>query len=387
MGSKKKAPKAPDYTKLAQEQARLQNEMLKTQTEANRPDQINAMGSLKWTQDPATGRWTQTETLNPEAQNALDQSLALQSQQIGQIGDLMKQGGFGGGPEMPTYDPATGEQYAQRFSESLLSRLRPQQGIDQEQMQTKLRLQGLQPGTDAYDRAYKNLLTSQGDVNAQAQLQGLLAGGKEARDIYETQLGGQQQGYSQSLQNYLLPWQTAGLTQGLANSIKMPEFAGFSQAGQGEAPKVMDAAQQQYAQQMQAYNEAAQSKQGKGQAIGSMAGGVLGMMGGPVGSMAGSAIGGAAGGALFSDASLKENIQVLEDEACYKAMMLLFPHTFSWPNGKRDTGLIAQQVAEQLPQLIQQAEQGLLLVNYAKFATLLLGAFRYLALRENGHGR
>jgi len=383
MGSKKKAPPPPDYTKLAQEQARLQNEMLKTQTEANRPDQINAMGSLRWSQDPTTGRWTQTEELNPEARAALDQALALQTEQIGQIGDLMGEGRFAGGPAMPQYDPASGEQYAQRFSESLLSRMRPQQQQEQEQMQTKLRLQGLQPGTEAYNRAYQNLLTSHGDVTAQAQLQGLLAGGKEARDIYQTQLGGQEQGYNQELQKYLLPWQTAGMTQGLANSIKMPEFQGFSQTGQDETPRIMDEAQQQYAQQMQAYNEAAQSKQGKGQAIGSMAGGVLGMMGGPMGSMAGSAIGGAAGGALFSDATLKEDIEVLSDEACYNAMLKIVPHTFAWPNGKRDTGLIAQEVLQHLPQLIQRAEQGLLLVNYAKFTTLLLGAFRHLAKRES----
>jgi len=380
MGSKKKAPPPPDYKALAEQQAALQNQMLQTQTEANRPDQISAMGSLKWSQDPATGRWTQTEELNPEARSALDQALALQTEQIGQIGDLMGEGRFKGGPQMPTYDPASGEQYAQRFTESLMGRLRPQQAMDQEQMTTKLRLQGLQPGTEAYNRAYQNLLTSQGDVNTQANLQGLLAGGKEARDIYTTQLGGQQQGYTQELQNYLLPWETAAKTQGIANQIKMPSFAGFSQAGVGEAPKVMDAAQQQYAQQMQQYNEAAQSKQGKGQAIGSLAGTVGGaMFGGPVGASLGSSLGGAAGGALFSDATLKDDIETLSDEDCYRAMMRISPHTFSWPNGKRDTGLIAQEVAQHLPQLIQKAEQGLLMVNYAKFATLLLGAFRHLA--------
>jgi len=260
-----------------------------------------------------------------------------------------------------------------------MGRLRPQQQQAQEQMQTQLRLQGLQPGTEAYNRAYQNLLTSQGDVNTQANLQGLLAGGKEARDIYQTQLGGQQQGYSQAMEQYLLPWQTASMTQGLASGIQRPEFQGFSQAGAGEAPKVMDAAQQQYAQQMQQYNEAAQSKQGKGQAIGSIAGGVLGSVIPGAGTMIGASLGGAAGGALFSDATLKEDIAVLSDEDCYNAMLHIFPHTFAWPNGKRDTGLIAQQVAEHLPDLIQRAEQGLLMVNYAKFATLLLGAFRHLA--------
>jgi len=286
----------------------------------------------------------------------------------------------------------------------LLGRVRPQQQQQQEQMQTQLRLQGLQPGTEAYDRAYRNLLTSHGDVQTDAQLRGLLAGGQEARDIYKTQLGGQQQGYSQAMEQYLLPWETARMTQGLASGIQRPEFQGFSQAQQGEAPQMMDAAQQQYAQQMQAYNEEQKAKSAKQGQIGSLVGGVAGSFFGPIGTSLGSSIGGQltgggggkggstadAGGGFggsgkpfgFSDASLKEDIEVLSDEACYNAMLRLFPHTFAWPNGKRDTGLIAQQVAEHLPDLIQRAEQGLLMVNYAKFATLLLGAFRYLAKRE-----
>lgn len=416
MGSKKKAPPPPDYAKLAEEQSRLQNEMLQLQTTANRPNQYNPMGSVEWTQDPTTGQWSQFETWNPQTQEAYDKTLGLQSSQIGQIQELMKSGGFSGGPAMPTYTPqdlasmpqynqASGDAYAQKFTESLLGRVRPQQQMDQEQMATKLRLQGLQPGTEAYDRAYRNLLTSQGDVTAQATLQGQLAGagearnifgteldawlkrGQEGRDIYQTQLGGQQQGYGQAMQNYLLPWQTAQMTQGLANSIQQPDFQGFSQAGLGEAPQVMDAAQQQYAQQMQAYNEAAQSKQGKGQGIGSLVGGIGGAFFGMP--QVGAALGGAVGGGIASDVNLKEDIREIDDETAYNIMLKLTPVSWAWKGTSvRDSGILAQQVAEFLPELVNRGERGLLMVNYTKLFGILLGAFRYMAKmqKEESHG-
>lgn len=418
MGSKSKAPPPPDYTKLAQEQARLQNEMLAKQTTANRPDQINPLGSVKWTQNPETGQWTQTESWDPRLMQQMDQSLALQSEQMGQIQDLMKQGGFSGGPAMPTYNPyqiqrgempeynqQAGENYGKMFTEQLMARVRPQQQVDQRAMETRLRLQGLQPGTEAYNRAYQNLLTSQGDVASQAELQGLLAGQQEARNIYNTQLTGQQQdfaqqlglagnsredyaaqlqgqgqGYSQSLQNYLLPWQTAGMTQGLANNIRLPQFQGFMGAGQGQAPDIMGAAQQQYAQAAQNANDKNQAKEGKGKAIGSVVGGVAGSFFGPVGTMAGSQLGGMAGGAIASDERLKDEIRPMDDEACYNMMKKLIPISWKWDGTSvRDSGVSAQQVQELLPELVIKGQRGILMVNYSGLFSIVLGGFRHLA--------
>lgn len=453
--SKKKAPAAPDYTKLAQEQARLQTQMVQQQTVANRPDQVTALGSLKWSQDPTTGKWTQTETLSPAAQAALDRSLALQASQIDQITNLMgNQGTFSGGPAMPTYtapdlqfrpykeyegmriggpsfNEASGDEYGRKYAETLLARVRPQQQIEQESMATKLRLQGLQPGTEAYDRAYRNLLTSQGDVTSQAQLQGQLAGTQQARENYlaqlqgtqmaiqaaaqqradyETnlaaqqqefmqklggaqfglsqygqQLGAQQQGYQQALQQYLLPWQTASMAQGLASNVQMPQFQGFSQAGSGVAPEILNAAQQQYAQQMQQYNEQQQRRQGKGQGLGTLVGGVAGsFFGMPT---AGAAIGGAAGGGLFSDMALKEDAAEMSDQECYDLMKEMVPISWRWTGTSvRDSGLSAQDVLEKAPMLVNRAERGLLKVNYSKFCAILLGAFRHLAKKEEENG-
>jgi hypothetical protein len=270
-GKKPKAPKVPDYVPLAAQQAASQNQQLQLQTEANRPDQQTAFGSLKWSQDPASGRWTQTEQLSPEQQAALTGAQGVQSTAMGRLG---AQGEWGGGPAMPEYDQMSGEKHGQRLAESLMARIRPQQQQQQSQMQTKLRLQGLQPGTAAYDRAYQNMLTSHGDVGAQAELQGMLAGAQESRDIYNTQLGGQRQGYEQSMQNYMMPWQQASMAQGLVGGVKTPGFQGFNQAGMGEGNRIMDATQQGYAQQQQNYNTQMASRDAQKQALGSLGGAV-----------------------------------------------------------------------------------------------------------------
>lgn len=382
MGAKAKAPKAPDYKALAEQQSKLQNEQLQAQTVANRPNQVGPMGSVQWQQDPTTGAWTQNTTLDPRVQELMDQQL----QQIQSLSGSE----FGGGPAMPTYDPASGQAYANTFTESLLSRLRPQQGIDQESMATKLRLQGLQPGTEAYDRAYRNLLTSQGDVNAQATLQGQMAGQQEARNIYQAQLAGQGQGYQQELQNYLLPWQTMGQSQNLVGGMAnyTPQFQGFAASGMGQGTDVLGSAQQQYAQQMQQYNEKAASKQGKGQALGSIVGGVGGfMVGGPAGAMAGSQLGGAAGGSLASDVRLKEDINTLSDEQCYEQMKKMLPISWRWSGTSvLDEGISAQQVLELAPELVNRGEHGLLKVNYTALFARLLGAFRHMAkIQEPAH--
>ena len=379
-GSKAKTPPAPDYTKLAKEQAKLDQQALQSQTVANRPDQFSAQGSLTWTQDPTTGKWTQTEKLSDANQAALDSAQGIRQRQLDQ---LAAQGAFSGGPAMPTYDQASGQQYADQFTQALLARVTPQQGIDRERMETQLRLKGLQPGTEAYDRAYKNLLTSQGDVTTQAQLQGQLAGQQEARNIYTTQLQGQQQGYAQSLNNYLLPWQTAEQAQNLVGGVQRPTFQGYSTSGVANSADIMGAAQQQYAQAAQAANDKNAAKSGKGQAIGSVVGGVAGSFFGPVGTYVGSAAGGAIGGAVASDALLKNTIVPLSDEECFNKMVELVPVSWKWNGtGVVDSGIIAQEVEKLIPEVVGRHAAGHLVVGYTQLFAILLGAFRHLAKKE-----
>jgi hypothetical protein len=79
MGKKSPAPPpAPDYAGAARETAAANLEAIKYQTEANRINQKNPWGELTYTRDPNNpNQWTQTETLTPEAQAALDAQLRI----------------------------------------------------------------------------------------------------------------------------------------------------------------------------------------------------------------------------------------------------------------------------------------------------------------------
>lgn len=240
MGSSPKQPPPPDYAGLARQQEEIDRRAMDRQTQINRPNQYGPLGSIEWERDPQTGNWTQRETWSPEVMRQYQQSLNLNEQQMQVLQGLMgrpdfqsntqvpdfnpyqmQSGHFQGTPwtmgdfegrpidaefqgtpwemdkfnsdvvnNLPQYDQAAGDEYARMFTDSLLARVTPQQERDQQTMQNQLRMQGLQPGTEAYNRAYQNMLTAHGDVRSQAQLQGMLAGAQEARNVYGTEMQG-----------------------------------------------------------------------------------------------------------------------------------------------------------------------------------------------------
>lgn len=393
MGGKSKAPETPDYMALQLQQQKADREAFDYQTAANRPNQVNPTGSMTWTKD-ADGNWTQTQEWGQAETDAYNRQMANSHygsalQSMNQQQALNNGAWTGGGVEqMGAFDPNQGftGEYADKFTEALLARTKPQQETDRASMESKLRLQGLQPGTEAYDRAYKNLLTSQGDVNSQAALQGSLAAGNEYRQNASMQSQIQQQRYDQALKNYSVPYEKASQAAGMTGT-PAPGFSGFAGAsGQLSGGDLTGAAQQAYAQNMQNYNQAAAEKSGKGATVLGTAGAVVGgIYGGPAGAQAGGAIGGAAGGALFSDPALKLDILDMDDEACYNLIKDIAPVTWTWAGTRvQDAGVNAAQIAEMIPEMIEKAN-GIMKVNYTGLFAILLGAFRHLAKKEAGH--
>ena len=82
----KRAPPPPDYAATAREQATASRNITEQQTWANRPDQRTPFGNTTWSNTPEwdestqqnLNRWTQTTTLDPRSQGALDSQLDLQ---------------------------------------------------------------------------------------------------------------------------------------------------------------------------------------------------------------------------------------------------------------------------------------------------------------------
>jgi hypothetical protein len=275
-GKGPKAPKAPDYAALAQQDAAAQLAAANQITGWNRPDQTDQYGNtIDWTQSPE-GAWSQEVKFGGTQQQIQD---AADAAKLAGIQGFVNQpgfqyeplgGGFGyggggysagnGGPSygggggysgssgggggsinypssgtndalakaadpgiyenmiaklkaaggdpgkfknlagaIGNFDSTQGDKVAADLYEATMGRFRPEAARNQEALDVKLRLQGLQPGTEAYNRAMQNMMTSIGDVSTQAGLNSTLAGYNAARDIYNTNLGGQGQRFDQQL--------------------------------------------------------------------------------------------------------------------------------------------------------------------------------------------
>tara|TARA_R110000772_G_scaffold33324_10_gene81224 strand:+ start:3250 stop:4647 length:1398 start_codon:yes stop_codon:yes gene_type:complete len=104
----KDAPPAPDYAGAAQATAEGSEKVTNQQTWANRPDQVNPWGEVSWgtekVRDPATGqnvtKWTQNQTLDPNAQAALDSQLDLTRGRSDLAGGMMSRVGDELGDQM-----------------------------------------------------------------------------------------------------------------------------------------------------------------------------------------------------------------------------------------------------------------------------------------------
>ncbi len=498
MGSKsKKAPKAPDYTSIAKTQAETEKSTATDLTKANRPTQIDQFGNrIDWTQD-AGGNWTQQVTMSPDmlasqnasraaydaqmaklngmgdfnapgtgqAQGLLDQmtnrpdftsnagQIGNFTNNAGQIGDFTNNAGTIGdftntAGTIGDFDRTQGDKVAADVYESVMGRARPEQQRETSALDVQLRQQGLQPGTEAYNRAMQNLTTAHGDVSTQAGLDSTLAGYNAARDIYNTNLGGQSQRYGQLQGDYSanLAGQNQRFGQGVdeyntnlagqnqrynqssndytsnlagQNQRFGQELEGYNANANKDAQALQSAQQlqaQQYSQALQNYALPLERAQATTNLLGSAPGGQWQGFSGATGynpaDLTGAAqsqyeaqmggynagqnkkggmmntagtLGGAAIGA-FSDAYLKENIKSLVGKDALDTLLKLGGYEYDWKDGSgHDMGTIAQEVDRVLPDLIARAENGYLMVNYTGLFALAVEAIKYLA-GEQRHG-
>lgn len=251
-----KKAKAPDYTALAIQQGEQDRATANAITQANRPTQNDGLGnSISWTQNG--NNWTQNVNYSPEVRQGLMNQIANQQQAQGLYSDALSRMGERGefsSADMPTYDLSSGREVADATYNSVMDRALPQQQRDVEAFTNRLRQQGLQPGTEAFDRAMRNLTTSQADANNLAAQNATLAGYDEARQRYLAQLKGQGQQFQQDYSSYMLPSQEASVANALAGSAYTPQFAGFSSATGYQPADLLGAAQAQYSAKMGSQN-------------------------------------------------------------------------------------------------------------------------------------
>ena len=240
----KDTPDPPDYEAAAERQAESSAEVTNMQTYANRPDQNTPYGSTRWSNaseiDPATGqrvtRWTQDTSLRPELEEALNSQVGLTrrrsdmaaglydrvEEEFAPIVDFNKfdaagnpldpneidrsqlQGFMGlDSTGLPNIDPrqldntldysgahGVGDPRDIRGRaedaayQSATSRLDPQFEQRNEQLEAKLRNQGLRPGDEAYDTAMENFGRERTDAYQQANYGAIAAGRDEAAQLF-----------------------------------------------------------------------------------------------------------------------------------------------------------------------------------------------------------
>jgi len=255
-----KMPKAPNYTALASQQANQQAALLRQQTVANRPNQINSFGSSSWEEDPATGQWTQSVNLNAKDQERLNASREIQGGLMGQAaGSLSKPLDFSGLPSAQfNMDPSGNNEAVQNATYALSATQRRQQREDEIQ---RLRSAGLPEDSAAFQRAIARLDES----DRQAMNESLLAGRADYGNSFNRGLN--QSANNQQLRTQGIEEQNAAALSPLqriqalsASTPSAPQFGNFATAGMSQAPDLLGAGESQNQASINAYNAAIAKK-------------------------------------------------------------------------------------------------------------------------------
>jgi hypothetical protein len=166
------APAAPDPAATTAAAAKANRETAITQFGLNAINQRDPYGSLEFSQigtwADGTPRFQATQTLAPEEQRALD--LSRQAQDIyGQAGVQQLQSVR---ERLATPLNLNNEAVEGRLMELGSRRLNPVLAERRNAMDTRLRQQGLMPGTQAYDVAMRGIGEAENDAFNQLLLQG-----------------------------------------------------------------------------------------------------------------------------------------------------------------------------------------------------------------------
>jgi len=242
---KSSAPPTPDYVGAANATAAGNLDMARTQTAANRVNQITPYGSLTYSQDPNNqDSWTQTETLSPQAQATLDKQMALSDKyaDVANIG-FDKTRSLLENPELDMSGlPSRAINVGQTAQDAILSRLRPQLDSREEALRTRLANQGIALGSEAYGKEMTAAGQNRNDLEMQAALQGINL------DQANRTSAMQEQAYMQDRPlNLINALRTGG-------QVQSPQFQQFTQQALTQGPNVLGATQAQYEGDLANYN-------------------------------------------------------------------------------------------------------------------------------------
>lgn len=250
------APDAPDYMALADRSAASALELAKYNTLANRVNQTNPYGSVKYGQNP-DGSWNQISTLSPQQQDIFNRQQGAVQGAYGNANGILSNPtiNMSALPQAPINAGMTAQN-------AIMSRLEPQIERQRSQVQTQLQNQGFNPSSEGYHNAMTDQNQRENDLLNQAALTGINAD-MEAR---KQGLGEQQVAINTPINaiNAIRGGQQTGLPN-----------AGIAQQGLTQPADYLGAAQNSYEAAMNKYNVKQQQNQNMWNGVGDMFGNVF----------------------------------------------------------------------------------------------------------------
>jgi len=337
LGPAPSAPAPPDYTGMARETATGNIDAARVATAANRVNQVTPYGSLKYDitgSDPfGNPTYTATQALSPAQQQILD----YQNQASIGLGRLAGQGlGYVENMLATPFDtsklPSTGFNPSQSYQDAYMQRLAPQLQQGRERLEQQLANQGIQLGSEAYDRAMQNQAQRENDLLLGATTQGFGVG-QQAR-----QQALQEQAYLRNEPlNTLSAVRTGAQVQG-------PQFVNSFNQATTAGPDLLAASQMGYNAQMGDFNAKQRAQENLNQGLFSL------------------------GSAAMSDIRAKENIKAIG--VMDNGLTL---YSFEYKDEVKShplagdgihVGVMAQEVEQVFPYAVKTLDDGYKVVDY-----------------------
>ena len=186
------APPPPDYAGAARETAAGNLDAARANIAANRVNQYTPYGSLEYevSGEDKFGNpmWKATQSLAPAQQQLLD----YQNKASLGLGQLTGKGlGYVSSMLDNPFDtsklPSTGFNPSQTYQEAYMQRLAPQIQQGREKLEQQLANQGIQLGSEAYDRAMRNQAQRENDLLLGATTQGFGVGQQARQSALQEQ--------------------------------------------------------------------------------------------------------------------------------------------------------------------------------------------------------
>lgn len=326
-------PPAPDPVATAAAQTASNVETAQTQAALNRVNTYTPYGNIVYSKAPGGGEnsWQANVTLSPAQQQLLDMQNSAKTQYgqignqaIGRVGQIMNTGlDFSGLPQIN--DGVTDRQHVE---DALFARMQPRLDAQRDALDTRLRNQGLTPGSDAWNKSWQEYSTSEND----ARLATIGAAGQEQQRLFQMSAQDRQRALQEYLSQRQIPLNEAAALMGGAQ-VQYPQFPNVP-GTQVQPTDVAGIANNAYNAQMANYNAQMQQQAGLFGGIASLGGSAL-SAGLPL---------------IFSDRRLKENIKQI-GETNDDLPLYLFNYK---GNPQPQIGVMAQDVEKRDPEAVQE---------------------------------